>query len=270
MGLMKAMKAANNYWAMVSCDSGIGTLGPENLIDNRAHKLVISIGTNVITFGKADVQSIDMICATSEWIKYSIILKTGKRYIATFMVLSLSDKTGRSTSLSGTVNTGKKVSMGLLNFEWWMADLLYKEKPVQTAISPVATATSTEPLTHAPSTTQSAAPSTAQSTAPSTAQSAAPSAAQSAAKKAESKTAAPAKTAKATQSKKAVEESQVSREKSALESKEEKNSEDKEKMYLFGLQMINQRSYDVAYNILSKIKGYKDVDELLQQIKDKI
>ena len=152
--------------------------------------------------------------------------------------------------------------MGLLNFEWWMADLLYKEKPVQTAISPVATATSTEPLTQAPSTTQSAAPSTAQSAAPSTAQ--------STAKKAESKTAAPAKTAKATQSKKAVEESQVSREKSALESKEEKNSEDKEKMYLFGLQMINQRSYDVAYNILSQIKGYKDVDELLQQIEDKI
>ena len=254
MGLMKAMKAANNYWAVISCDGGIGYLGPENLIDNRAHKLVISIGTSVITFGKADVQSIDMICATSEWIKYSIILKTGKRYIATFMVLSLSDKTGRSTSLSGTVNTGKKVSMGLLNFEWWMADLLYKEKPVQTAISPVATVTSTEPLTQAPSTTQSATPSTAQS----------------AAKKAESKTAAPAKTAKAAQSKKAVEESQVSREKSALESKEEKNSEDKEKMYLFGLQMINQRSYDVAYNILSQIKGYKDVDELLQQIEDKI
>ena len=74
MGVMDAMKAANNYWAMVACDSGIGYLGPENLVDNRAHRLVITIGTNTVTFGKNDVKSIDVIYATSEWIKYAIIL----------------------------------------------------------------------------------------------------------------------------------------------------------------------------------------------------
>ena len=72
MGFMKAMKSANNSWAMVSCESGIGYLGPENLLDNRAHRLLISIGTNTFTFGKSDIKSVDLICATSEWVKYAI------------------------------------------------------------------------------------------------------------------------------------------------------------------------------------------------------
>ena len=44
----------------------------------------------------------------------------------------------------------------------------------------------------------------------------------------------------------------------------------KEQDYIFALDMINRRSYNVAYNTLSKIKGYKDADELLRQLEDKI
>ena len=41
---------------------------------------------------------------------------------------------------------------------------------------------------------------------------------------------------------------------------------EKEKQYLFARQMLAVRNYDVARNALMKIKGYKDVDELLKNL----
>ena len=46
--------------------------------------------------------------------------------------------------------------------------------------------------------------------------------------------------------------------------------EKKEEYYLFALQTIERRSYNVAYNILLKIPGYKNADELLEEIRAKI
>ena len=46
--------------------------------------------------------------------------------------------------------------------------------------------------------------------------------------------------------------------------------DEREQMYLFALRMMDARSYDVAQNALLKIKGYKNVDELLKQIEDKV
>ena len=46
-------------------------------------------------------------------------------------------------------------------------------------------------------------------------------------------------------------------------------SPEQEQQYLFALQMIERRSYDIAYNTLNKIKGYKNVDELLQQLENR-
>ena len=46
--------------------------------------------------------------------------------------------------------------------------------------------------------------------------------------------------------------------------------DEREQTYLFALQMINARSYDIAEKALVKIKGYKNVDELLKQIENKI
>ena len=226
MGFMKAMKAANNAWAMVSCDKGLGYLGPEKFIDNRSHKLVIAIGTSVITFEKADVKSIDMICATSEWIKYAIVLKNGGRYIATFMATTVSNK-------------GKTISTSLLNFEWWMADLLYKEKPVQ-VLTPTALPTVSAPTS---------------------------SSAQSKQVKTSASTSVKAPSAQAT------DKNTTPVKKRAVKTKaneQEADSSDKENTYLFALQMLNVRSYNIAYNALSKIKGYKDSDELLKEIEDKI
>lgn len=222
MGFMKAMKAANNAWAMVSCEEGCGYLGPENLIDNRGHRLVIAIGVKVFTFVKSDVKSIDLICATSEWIKYAILLKNGKRYIATFMATTLSNK-------------GKQISNALLNFEWWMAGIIYKEKSVQTyapTVSPV-TSTRASVSVEAESVKTTAKVRGTSSTAQTPPQSAIPA------------------------------------EKGGSEV-QGMTSADAENTYLFALQMINTRSYNIAYNALLKIKGYKNSEELLKQIEDKI
>ena len=48
------------------------------------------------------------------------------------------------------------------------------------------------------------------------------------------------------------------------------SDEKKEEFYLFALQTIERRSYNVAYNILLKIPGYKNADELLKEIENKI
>ena len=54
-----------------------------------------------------------MICATSEWVKYRIALKDGKVIIASLLAIDNGQR-------------GKQISMNLLNFEWWLADVLYK------------------------------------------------------------------------------------------------------------------------------------------------
>lgn len=41
-------------------------------------------------------------------------------------------------------------------------------------------------------------------------------------------------------------------------------------LYSFAKAMIGNRSYAIAYNSLQKIKGYKDVDQLLEELEDKI
>lgn len=45
---------------------------------------------------------------------------------------------------------------------------------------------------------------------------------------------------------------------------------EKEKLYGYALQMYGNRSYEVAYNTLLKIKGYKNTDQLLSELADKI
>lgn len=42
---------------------------------------------------------------------------------------------------------------------------------------------------------------------------------------------------------------------------------EKEKLYLYGVQMFERRSYQVAYNIFSKIPDYKNVNAYLEQLK---
>ena len=246
MGVMDAMKAANNYWAMVACDSGIGYLGPENLVDNRAHRLVITIGTNTVVFGKTDVKSIDVICATSEWIKYAIILKNGKRYIATFMALSLSSNAGKNSGFmpNGTVNTGKKVSMGLLNFEWWMSDIIYKEKVEE---KPVTKAVDKDIKTPKNQDKKEVVVSS-------------------------NDEASIKKVAEKTVVETAIENFEIQENKDIQNEnqKERAASSNEEQTYIFALQMIKVRSYEIAYNALSKIKGYKNTDELIKEIEDKI
>ena len=117
MGFLDAMKGANNGWGVVTADfmDGIGYIGPEKLVDNRNHTLMIS-GTGLkesVLFTRDDVSELKVLFATSEWIKFKISLKDGKTFIATFLVLDVD-------------NRGKKVSMGLLNFEWWLSGIIYK------------------------------------------------------------------------------------------------------------------------------------------------
>ena len=107
-GFMKAFVGANNEWGKITCVEGVGGIGPENLVDNRNHMLMVTIGTETTVFGTADVASITLIAATSEWIKYLIKTKKGKEYVATFPVFT-------------TGQNGKQFHSGLLNFEWWMA-----------------------------------------------------------------------------------------------------------------------------------------------------
>ena len=132
MGFLSGMKAANNAWGQVTGNfiNGVGTIGPENMVDNRSHRLLISVGfSNPIVFTAKDLSSVDLICATSEWVKYKINFLDGRVAIATFMALSLEPNGPKKKGLglgSGGVSTGKKFSMGLLNFEWWLADVIYK------------------------------------------------------------------------------------------------------------------------------------------------
>ena len=128
MGLMQAMKGANNAWGTIICSDGVGTIGPENFLKNTDHKLMITIGTNTFVFSKNDVQSIKIITSTSEWIKYLITLKNGKKYLAIFMAVAVSENAGNA-KLSAS-QTGKKINTAIKNFEWWMFDLIYSNQNV--------------------------------------------------------------------------------------------------------------------------------------------
>ena len=127
MGFLQAMKGANNAWGTIICSEGVGTIGPENFIKNTEHKLMITIGTKTIVFSKFDVEYIKIIVSTSEWIKYLIELKNGKKYIAIFMALTASSNAGKSLSAS---STGKKINIAIQNFEWWMFDLIYSNQNI--------------------------------------------------------------------------------------------------------------------------------------------
>jgi len=117
-GFLSAMKGANNAWgrATGSFMGGVaGYIGPKNFINNTDRKLMVS-GSGLkdpIVFGKEDVERIDTLFATSEWIKYRIVLKDGKNIIATIFAVDVSNK-------------GKEISMNLLNFEDLFADIIYK------------------------------------------------------------------------------------------------------------------------------------------------
>lgn len=105
-----AQENGTKSWGYVTGDfiDGIGYIGPENAVDNRKHKIVITGSSfNPLVFAKKDVKSVDVVCATSEWIKFRICLKDGKVAVATFTDVS-------------------KDPMGVLTFEWWLADVMYK------------------------------------------------------------------------------------------------------------------------------------------------
>lgn len=125
MGFLSAMKGANNVWGTVVSTDGVGTIGPANLVNNTEHKLMVTIGFKTISFTKQDVQSITLISATSEWIKYYVILKDGKRFSVTFMMLTTAKSSRTPISAS---YTGKEINVAVKNFEWWMFDLIYSPK----------------------------------------------------------------------------------------------------------------------------------------------
>lgn len=116
MGFLDAMKGANNSWGFVTADflGGIAYIGPEKMADNKNHRIMLSgSGIETFTFGKEDVTRSEIIAATSEWIKYRIVLKDGKEIIATLRTMMQGQK-------------GRDIAMSLMNFEWWLAGVLYK------------------------------------------------------------------------------------------------------------------------------------------------
>jgi len=136
MGFFSAMKAANNYWGHVTGPfCGMGTIGPENMLNNRAQRLKITpalgSGFSDVVFSKNDVASCDVIFATGEWIKFNLVLKNGKYFIVTFLTLDGDPDAGKRKGLkfdaTKGLSTGKKVSIGLLNFEYWLSGVIYKK-----------------------------------------------------------------------------------------------------------------------------------------------
>lgn len=126
MGFLDAFKGANNSWATVTCEEGVGYLGPEKMVDNRSHTLMISgTGMETVKFDRSGVERVDVVAATSEWIKYKLALKTGKVYIATFLVMPQGKQSGKGARMAGK-QAQTTISMGLLNFEWWLAGILYR------------------------------------------------------------------------------------------------------------------------------------------------
>lgn len=241
MSTMNAMDGANIYWAMIACDDGIGYLGPENLLDNQAQKLAITIGTNVTVFGKTDVRRINLICATSEWVKYEIILKNNKHYIATFLVLS---STKQASDKNAPAEKG--LYMGLLNFEWWMSGIIYKTS-LSTARQSATTTAQTR-TTSAPTTAEPPKRPVIRTTV---------------------RTEAPKRAATAVRPVPAPHQKPIEPAPVSVTTEPDIDTFEKEKLYGYALQMYGNRSYSIAYNVLSKIKGYKNADQLLLELEDK-
>ena len=253
-GFMKAFVGANNEWGKITCVDGIGGIGPENLVDNRNHMLMVTIGTETTVFGSADVASITLIAATSEWIKYLIKTKKGKEYVATFPVFT-------------TGQNGKQFASGLLNFEWWMAKHLYKNTPVAAMPSAPVTPAPSAPVTPAPSVPVQSAPT---QTKPSKPIKAAPM--PTVPVEADVPAAAmPKYPAPPRLKKPPIAEEATASTGTAEESVEDGglSQEEKSRLYGFALQMIGNRSYAAARNALLKIRGYKNVDELLAQLDER-
>ena len=253
-GFMKAFVGANNEWGKITCVDGIGGIGPENLVDNRNHMLMVTIGTQTTVFGSADVASITLIAATSEWIKYLIKTKKGKEYVATFPVFT-------------TGQNGKRFDSGLLNFEWWMAKHLYKNTPVAAMPSAPVTPVPSAPVAPVPSVPVQSAPA---ETKPSKPIKAAPM--PTVPVEADVPAAAMPKYPAPPRLKKPP----IAEETTASTGTAEENVEDgglsqeeKSRLYGFALQMIGNRSYAAARNVLLKIRGYKNVDELLAQLDER-
>ncbi len=242
-GFMKALAGANNQWGKITCVDGVGSIGPEKLVDNRNHMLMVTIGTGTTVFGSADVASIVLIAATSEWVKYLIKTKKGKEYVATFPVFT-------------TGQNGKDFASGLLNFEWWMAKHLYKNVPVAAMPSaPVAPAPSA-PVQSTPSQTKPSKPIKAAPMPTVPVEADVPAATM------------PKYPAPPRLKKPPITEENTASSGSAEESVEDGglSPEEKSRLYGFALQMIGNRSYAAARNALLKIRGYKNVDELLVQL----
>lgn len=239
MGFWKAMQGANNAWAKVTCKDGYGTIGPENMIDNRAHKMMITIGTNTTVFGREDVKKAYVIHATSEWIKYSLTLKNGKNYTITFAVFTTTQK-------------GKDFNSGLFTFELWLDGLLYKEPTVATnsVVGDTNAATdSARPATAAQPPKKKTYEEIIEEV-----------------KKWEEDEPLPKKTPKQKTSKTTSNKEPDEQ----VQTEQIQGDTEKENTYAFALQMINARSYEIAYNALSKIKGYKNTNELLSSLENKI
>ncbi len=115
MGFMSAMKGANNSWGNAVGAFGVGYIGPKNMMNNTARELMIS-GTGLkdaVVFTAEDVQSITLVAAAGQWIKFRLCLKSGFEAIVTFLVVSQGQK-------------GMELSMGYQNFESWMIGKLYR------------------------------------------------------------------------------------------------------------------------------------------------
>ena len=253
-GFMKAFVGANNEWGKITCVDGVGGIGPENLVDNRNHMLMVTIGTQTTVFGTADVASITLIAATSEWIKYLIKTKKGKEYVATFPVFT-------------TGQNGKQFHSGLLNFEWWMAKHLYKDTPVAAMPSAPVTPVPSAPVAPVPSVPVQSAPA---ETKPSKPIKAAPM--PTVPVEADIPAAAmPKYPAPPRLKKPPIAEEATASTGTAEESVEDGglSQEEKSRLYGFALQMIGNRSYAAARNVLLKIRGYKNVDELLAQLDER-
>lgn len=115
MGFLDAMKGANNNWGNAVGAFGVGYIGPKNLANNTAHELMISGSTlkDPIVFTVDDVQSITMVAAAGQWIKFKLCLKNGFEAVLTFLVVTQGQK-------------GMELSMGYQNFESWMINKLYQ------------------------------------------------------------------------------------------------------------------------------------------------
>ena len=232
-------------WGVVTGDfiDGIGHIGPENAVDNRAHKIMISGSSfSPIVFSNKDVKSVDVVCTASEWIKYRICLKDGKVAIATFMNLT-------------------KDPMGMLTFEWWLADVIYQNAKSEKKAAPKKENTVEEQ--------------TADSTpAPAPAKKAAPK------KKESPKEENPKEEVKKAPAKKKAAPTKEEPKKEAVEEQQDdrlamlNSIEDPKRLYQFAKDMMGAKSYYVAYYALKKLKkktnAYKDIDKLLEQVKDEV